>query len=111
MSETYTDEYLGYHNKLDVEGLLLTHMNRIAIYRDKNLTQYCSSIETHILMCPKKIRTEGFKKMKELNITRGDYSNINRDKLIQYDNLYVFVNELLEKNKMIWKTKQVKTFE
>jgi len=105
------DVLLGYSNKLDVEGLLLTHMNRIAIYREKNKTQYCSSIETHILNCPKKIRTLGFKKLKDLGLERGDYTAITREKFILYDDLYVYVNELLEKNHMIWKQKQVKTFE
>lgn len=99
------------YKKLDVESLLLTHMNRIAIYRDKDKAQYCSSIETHILMCPKKIRTLGIQKLKELNLKRGDYSSITHDKFVLYDDLYIYINELLEKNKMIWKSKQIKTFE
>jgi len=110
-NDFYSDVSFEYTNKLDVEGLLLTHMNRIAIYRDKDMTRYCSSVETHILNCPKKIRKLGFKKMDDLGLQRCDYSSITREKFILYDDLYVYVNELLEKNQMIWKSKQIKTFE
>lgn len=110
-----TDEEYGmeepFRNTLDIENLLLRHMNRMAIYRDTDLRRYCSSIETFILICPGKIRGKAFEKLKEIGLIRGRYTSISEDKLVQYDNLYIFINEQLEKNKMIWKSRSVKVFE
>ena len=101
----------GFRNTLDIEGLLLRQMNRMAIYRDKDLKQYCSSVETFILMCPKKIREKAILKIIELGLTRGKYLSVNEEKLVKYDDLSIFVNEQLEKSKMIWKAKKTKVFE
>lgn len=107
--EVFYDD--AFKSQLDAEGLLLMHMNRIAMYRDTDPKQYCSSVETFIILCPRYVREKGMLKMKEMNITRCDYSNITHDKKIIYDDLLMYINELLEKQKMIWKKRSVRTFE
>jgi hypothetical protein len=108
------DEYFvddTFRSQLDAESLLLMHMNRIAIYRDTDMKRYCSSVETLILLCPRHIRDRGLAHMTELKLIRGMYSSITDDKRVIYDNLLIFVNEQLEKQRMIWKKKTTRTFE
>lgn len=108
--EFYTEE--GYRGQLDAEGLLLMQMNRIAMYRDSDIKRYCSGIETIIIISPRKVREKAFTKLSELGLRRGDYNTVTMDKLILYDDLWIYVNELLEtKEKMIWKKKTTKTYE
>jgi len=108
---TSEDDGGGYQRGLDAEALLIMHMNRSAMYRDTDVKRYCSSIETLILMCPRKIRDKSFMHLKELGLERGRYGDVGEDKLVLYDDLQIFINELLEKGHMIWKTKTVKVFE
>jgi len=111
---TMTEDYIvedAYKGQLDAEGLLLMHMNRIAVYRDTDIRRYCSSIETLSIMCPRNIREKAILKINELGLQRGRYGSITEDKLVIYDDLLIYVNELLEKHHMIWKTKTVKIFE
>lgn len=96
---------------LDSEGLLCLQLNRMAMYRDTDTRKYCSSVETFILQCPRKIRDKGLSKLTEKGLQRGKYSTITEDKLVMYDDLYVFVSELLEKAQMIWRIKTTRTYE
>ena len=108
-----TDEIFyddAFKTQLDAEGLLLMHMNRIAINRDTDIKRYCSSVETLLLVCPRSVRDRGFEYMREHDITRGRYGSITDEKLLMYDDLLVFVNEQLEKQRMIWRKRQVRTF-
>ena len=108
-----TDEIFyddAFKTQLDAEALLLMHMNRIAIFRDTDDKQYCSSIETFILLCPRYVRDKALDHIKELNLTRGDYNNITIEKKLTYDNLFIFVNEQLEKQRMIWRKRQIRTY-
>ena len=109
MSEDYLIED-AYRSKLDAEGLLLMHMNRIGMYRDTDHKRYCSSIETLIIMCPRNIRNKSFGYLSELGLRRGSYHQISEDLLVKYDDMLIFVNEQLEKNHMIWKTRETKVF-
>ena len=106
--EIFFDE--AFKSQLDAEALLLMHMNRIAMFRDNNDKQYCSSIETFILLCPRYVRDKAMEHIKDLGIKRGDYSNVTMEKKLIYDDLFVFVNELLEKQRMIWRKRQIRTF-
>ena len=113
MGCSMTDEIFfddAYRSQLDAEALLLMHMNRIAINRDTDMKRYCSSVETLILICPRSVRERGFQYMEEQGIQRGRYSSITDDKLVLYDNLLIFINEQLEKQRMIWRKRQVRTF-
>lgn len=101
----------AYKGQLDAEGLLLMHMNRIAIYRDTDIKRYCSSIETFILICPRNVRERAIEYLKSLGLIRGHYGAVTEETLIRYDDLLIFVNEQLEKQRMIWKKRSVKTFE
>lgn len=100
----------AFKSQLDAEGLLLMHMNRIAVYRDTDPKQYCSSVETLILLCPRFVREKSMEQLQSMGIRRGDYSNITHEKKIIYDDLLIFVNELLEKQRMIWRKRQIRTF-
>lgn len=98
-----------YRGKINYEGILGEHINHIALYRDTNTKAYCSSIETFILMCPADIRSKCFTKLKELKLQRGEYAGIKEDKLIVYDDLWIYTNELLEKSDLIFKTGSFET--
>jgi len=109
-----TEEFFledAFKSQLDAESLLLMHMNRIAMYRDTDMKRYCSAVETLILMCPRNIRDRGLDHMQELNLLRGDYLSINDSKRVVYDDLLIFINEQLEKQRMIWKKRTIKTYE
>ena len=101
----------AYKGQLDVEGLLLMHMNRIAIYRDTDIKRYCSGVETFILVCPRNVREKALDYLKSIGLTRGHYSAVTEEILIKYDDLLIYIHEQLEKQHMIWKKRSVKTFE
>ena len=102
----------SYKGQVDAEGLLLTHLNRVCQFRDVSHKQYCSSIETLILVCPRKVRDKALQYMNDNNLQHGDYSNITLEKLLAYDRLLMFVNEQLEtKEKMIWKKRSIRTYD
>jgi len=108
------DEYIKkekYQQSIRYEDIIAGHISAIAKYRDEKTKQYASSVETLILMCPKEIRKDGFKKMEELKIIRCDYDNINNDKKRQYDDLWQYINELLEDQNLIFKTGYIKTYQ
>ena len=109
MDEEYMDE--SFKNQLDAESLLLTHLNRVSVFRDVNIKSYCSSVETLVLMTPRKIRDKAMDYMAENKVEHGNYENITRERLLMYDRLLVFVNTLLEKDRMIWKKRSIKTYE
>jgi hypothetical protein len=106
--ENFSDD--AFKSQLDIESLLLMHMNRIAINRDTNLKQYCSSVETLILLCPRFIREKAMQQVVDMGLHRGDYSNITDEKRVQYDDLFMYISELLEKQRMIWRKRSVRTF-
>jgi len=108
MTEEYYDD--AFRSQLDAEALLLMHMNRIAINRDTDIKRYCSSVETLILICPRFVRDRGMEYMNEHNIQRGRYGSITDERLVVYDDLLIFINEQLEKQRMIWRKRQIRTF-
>ena len=93
----------NYSGLINQEGILVAHIQHMAVYRDSDPNQYTSSIETFIIMCPKKVRDDAIKKMTALGLQRGGYLNP-KDKLQLYDDLWIYTNELLEKNNLIFKT-------
>ena len=109
-----TDEYVvdeSLKSQLDAEALLLMQINRMAVYRDTEPKKYCSSIETLILICPRYIRDKSMGKIQELGLRRGHYEAVNEERLVLYDDLLVFLMETLERQKMVWKKRSVRTFE
>ena len=93
-----------YRGMLNYEGVLSGHIQKIMQYRDTSPKQYCSSIETLTIFCPKKIREPAYKKLLNMGLQRGDYEGATKEKLLLYDDLLIYVNELLEKNNLIFKT-------
>jgi len=92
-----------YKDKLNYEAGLLGQINRMANYRDINLRQYASSIETFMLMCPPDITQQSYDKLKELNLKPGEYDSMNIEKLTKYDLLWRYINTLLIKEGLIYK--------
>ena len=97
------DRERHYRNELPAEQLLLGHMIRVAIFRDKELKKYASSLDTLVLLLPVKIKIEAKKKRKELQIVIGDYDNMNAAKQRIYDDLLDFIIQELESEDIIWK--------
>lgn len=110
-NEEFVEEGINPKQGLNIEGLLLMEMNRMSVYRENSKQHFCSSIEGLIEDCPKKIRTKGFQKLKELGLTRCNYSAITEEKMILYADLKIYVLELLEKNRYIYKERKVRTFD
>lgn len=102
--KTYNiDRERYYRNELPAEQLLLNHMIRVAIFRDKELKKYASSLDTLVLLLPIKIKLESKKKRKELGIVPGDYDGMTPQKEILYDSLLDFIIQELESEDIIWK--------
>ena len=93
-----------YRGMLNYESILSTHIQQLMQYRDRDPRTYASGIETLIIHCPKKIRDNSFKKIKQLGLERGRYGQLTEDKLIIYDDLLIYINEQLEKNNLIFRT-------
>jgi hypothetical protein len=94
----------SYSGLINQEGILVAHINHMSVYRDSNINQYASSIETFIIMCPKNIRDEAMKKLTVLGLKRGGCMKISDKDQLAYDDLWIFTNELLEKNNLIFRT-------
>lgn len=110
MTENKYSQKEKYQAAINYENILGMHISSIARYRDENPKRYISSIETFILMCPKEIRSKGFNKLTELGLRRCEYENITNKKKILFDDLWQFINELLEEKNLIFKTSYIKTF-
>jgi len=105
---TSTDEYTiseKYRKPLDYEKLLLDQISSISHYRNERKYQnYIVSIETLIIMLPNELRKTVMVYKKDNEIV---YSLGNKDK---YDNLWLYINQLLEENNIIFKTSFIKTY-
>lgn len=96
-----------FQQKLDYESIIIQQMGRIAQFRSSDsLKSYEISIETLILMLPDNLRVEAKEFMKEKGIDRN-ISNVGKQ---NYDDLWEFVNRLLEENNLIYHTKYIKSY-
>lgn len=96
-----------YHNKIDYETILLQQMGRIAQYRSsKELKFYQSSIDTLVYMLPVKLRTQALKYKNDNDIV----FNMSSIGLHKYDQLWEYINNLLEENNLIYHTKYIKSY-
>lgn len=93
-----------YRGIINYESILATHISKMAAFRDTQPTKYCSSVETFILMCPKEIRQKGLDRLSQLGLIRNSYKEAGEDKINKYDELWIYINELLESENMIFKT-------
>jgi hypothetical protein len=93
-----------YRGMINYENILAGHITNCMKYRDVDPKTYCSSIETLIIWCPEEIRNKGLIKMDELKLGRGNYENSNREKILRYDDLIMYINLLLETRNIIFKT-------
>ena len=93
-----------YRGMLNYEAILGGHIQRLMQYRDTDPKKYCSSIETLIIHCPKQIREKAFIMLHNLKLDRGKYHTLNEDRLLIYDDLLIYINELLETANLIFRT-------
>lgn len=93
-----------YRGMLNYEAILSGHIQKLMQYRDTSPKNYCSSIETLIIHCPKAIRNKAFKKMESLDLQRGRYKDLTDIRLLLFDDLLIYVNELLEAANLIFRT-------
>jgi len=93
-----------YRGALNYEGVLAGHIQKIMQYRDTDMKRYCSSVETLIIFSPRNIRTNALEKLISIGLKRGSYNGITEDKQLLYDDLLIYINELLEENNLIFKT-------
>lgn len=107
--DNFIDE--NYKTPLNAESLLAMHLNRVAVFRDSDPVQYVSSIETLVLLSPRKIREKALSYMDELGLVLNLHSAVTESRKSQYDKLFMFVSGQLEKDNMIWRTRRVKTYE
>lgn len=105
-----TDEYdvqSRFQHKIDYETILLQQMGRIAQYRSsKELKYYQSSIDTLIYMLPLGLRNLAL----EFKHDNQVVFSMSSEGLNKYDQLWEYINGLLEENNLIYHTKYVKSY-
>jgi len=95
-----------YKDNLNYQLILGKQIDRIARFRDMSLKQYASSIDTLIIMMAKDMRGPAIKKRNDTGLKPGDYDNMNQEKQNRYDELWIYVNNMLEDHGMIFRTQQ-----
>jgi hypothetical protein len=112
MSEEIDDLTIGdiekatqFKDSLNYQILLGKQINRIAIYRDINIKQYASSIDTFIIMLdPDEIYPAVKKKRDALGLELCNYDGMNIDKQKKYDELWVFIHKQLKDHGLIFRS-------
>lgn len=94
----------NYRGEFNYEMLLTGHARDIMKYSDNDWKLFCSSVENFIKWCPEEIRNKGFKKLNELGLHRRQYTHVTPEMIVLYDDLLIYVNELLEQRNIIFKT-------
>jgi len=98
------DHSTRFKSELNYELILGKQINRVAMYRDVNIKQYASSIDTLIIMLPGELRNNARKMQSKLLIEKGSYDGMNTERLKQWDELWTFINGDLEDHDLIFKT-------
>jgi hypothetical protein len=94
-----------FKDSLNYQIILGKQINRIAIYRDVNIKQYASAIDTLIIMLdPDEIYPAVKKKRETLNLEPCNYDGMNIEKQKKYDELWVFIHKQLKMHGLIFKT-------
>lgn len=99
------EQAMIYKDSLNYQLILGKQIDRIARFRDMNLKQYASSIDTLIIMLSKDMRGQAINKRNTLGLKAGDYDGMNIIKQSKYDELWITVNNILENNSLIFKTR------
>ena len=97
-----------YKGELHYELILGRQINRIAIFREVNIKQYASAIDTLIIMLPKDLRRTAKQKREKLDLKIVDYNGINDEKQGKYDELWETVNVSLDDRGLFFKTASFK---
>jgi hypothetical protein len=93
-----------FKSELNYELILGKQINRVALFRDINIKQYASSIDTLIIMLPEELRNNARKMQTKLGIEPSNYDGMNSEKLKKWDELWTFINLDLEDHNLIFKT-------
>ena len=97
-----------YTKPIDYESNLSIQMSRIATFRsNRQYREYFTSVDTLVFMLPKKMRSDALEYKKNNNVSMDVCSyGVN-----QYDEFWMYVNELLEDANLIYRTGYIKTYE
>ena len=96
-----------FQKAMDYEQVLNMQIARISQYMSsKDIELYEESVDTLILMLPEELRHDALAYKKENNI---NYLLSTEGKK-KYDDLWVFVNKLLENHNLIFRTSFTKTY-
>ena len=93
-----------FKGELNYELILGKQINRVAMFRDTNIKQYASSIDTLVIMLAEELRANARKKQQKLGISPSVYEGMNNDKMRLWDELWTFINQDLEDHNLIFKT-------
>lgn len=94
-----------FKDSLNYQIILAKQINRIAIYRDVNIKQYASSVDTLIIMLdPDEIYPPVKKKRDSLGLEPCNYDGMNPEKQKKYDELWIFIHKQLKMHGLIFKT-------
>lgn len=97
-----------YQKSIDYEQILFNQMNRIAQFRsNKDVDHYEFSIDTLIFMLPRELRERVMMYKKD----EGIVYNTTKEGIVRYDDLWRFVNNVLEESNLIFRTSYIKTYE
>lgn len=97
-----------YKDKLNYQIILGKQINRIAIYRDINIKQYASSIDTFITMLdPDEISPVVKKKREQLGLESCNYNGMNEEKQKKYDELLIFILKRLKDHGLIFPSSNI----
>jgi|WetSurMetagenome_2_1015567.scaffolds.fasta_scaffold154193_2 hypothetical protein len=94
-----------FKDSLNYQIIIGKQINRIAIYRDVNIKQYASAIDTLIIMLdPDEIYPMVKAKREKLNLDPCNYDGMNIEKQKKYDDLWVFIHKQLKDHGLIFRT-------
>lgn len=107
MSSSDFERQEKYQKPVDYEQNLLQQMGRIAQYRSNNeFVKYIQGLTALIIMLPKDMREKSLSHKQDLGIT----FQVNIEGIEKYDQLWIFVNELLEEANLIYRMSYIKTY-
>ena len=102
---TDVEKFTQFKDSLNYQIILGKQINRIAIYRDVNIKQYASSLDTFIIMLdPDEIYPAVKRKRDQLGLEPCNYDSMNIEKQKKYDELWVFIHKQLKDHGLIFKS-------
>lgn len=103
----YNLYFTKWKREVAAERLLEFHLNRVAEYRDTDRAKYASSVDTLILLSPKRIREACREYRKQIGLDGCRYRGIDDEIMRKYDMLLAFTLERLEDENLIYRKREI----